>query len=319
MIKKSLSIIVPVYNEQDSLPVLIQRLNLVRQSMESNLDIEYIFISDGSTDRSIKILEEYASIYKFIKIICFSRNFGHQYAVSCGLQNSLTDYAVIIDADLQDPPELISEMYRLSVQGYDVVYGQRNIRKGENFFKKLSANIFYKLLNFLSDIKIPHNTGDFRLITKKVLLEFRKCKEKHKFIRGLIPWLGFSSVAILYDRDSRYSGKTKYNLIKMINLALDAIFSFSSKSISIISKLGFFIIILSFFYGLFVLYKKIILNDVIPGFTALFITILFFSGVNLIFLGIVGQYIARIFDQVKDRPEYVIERSINFDLDQNTK
>lgn len=310
MDKKTITIIIPIFNEEKNIPVLFSRLEKVRNLIQ-NLKFRYLFINDGSNDKSLDILTEISFNNSFVSIISFTRNFGHQNALSCGLEHSDSDYVVTIDSDLQDPPELIIEMYNLITNDFDVVYAQRKKRDGESLFKLISAKLFYKIINNLCDLKIPPNTGDYRLITKRVLTEFKKYKEKHKFIRGLIPWLGFKSAPVFFNREKRFSGKSKYNLSRMLNFAFDAIFSFSIKPIEYISRIGFFLIIISSFYGLFILYKKIILNEVIPGFTPIFLAIIFFGGFNLLFLGIIGHYVAKIFEQTKNRPNYIVDKKIN--------
>jgi len=310
MDKKTITIIIPIFNEEKNIPVLFSRLEKVRNTIQ-NLKFRYLFINDGSNDKSFDILKEISLNNSSVSVISFTRNFGHQNALSCGLEHSDSDYVVTIDSDLQDPPELIIEMYNLITNDFDVVYAQRKKRDGESFFKLISAKLFYKVINNLCDLKIPPNTGDYRLITKRVLTEFKKYKEKHKFIRGLIPWLGFKSAPVFFNRDKRFSGKSKYNLSRMLNFAFDAIFSFSIKPIEYISRIGFFLIIISSFYGLFILYKKIILNEIIPGFTPIFLAIIFFGGFNLLFLGIIGHYVAKIFEQTKNRPNYIVDKKIN--------
>ena len=310
MDKKTITIIIPIFNEEKNIPVLFGRLEKVRNTIQ-NLKFRYLFINDGSNDKSFDILTEISLNNSSVSVISFTRNFGHQNALSCGLEHSDSDYIVTIDSDLQDPPELIIEMYNLITNDFDVVYAQRKKRDGESFFKLISAKLFYKVINNLCDLKIPPNTGDYRLITKRVLTEFKKYKEKHKFIRGLIPWLGFKSAPVFFNRDKRFSGKSNYNLSRMLNFAFDAIFSFSIKPIEYISRIGFFLIIISSFYGLFILYKKIILNEIIPGFTPIFLAIIFFGGFNLLFLGIIGHYVAKIFEQTKNRPNYIVDKKIN--------
>jgi dolichol-phosphate mannosyltransferase len=310
--KKTLNIIIPIYNEEKCVLALFKRLEIVRLSL-IDLKVKYYFVNDGSTDNTFNILQELALKNSHLKVISFTRNFGHQNALSCGIDYSDSDYVVTIDADLQDPPELISKMYVLCKNNIDVVYAQRNKRQGESIFKLMSAKFFYKFLNYLCDLKIPINTGDYRLISRRVVIEFKKYKEKHKFIRGLIPWLGFKSITVLYDRDKRYAGKTKYSLSRMIDFAFNAIFSFSTKPIEYFSKIGLFFIVLSFFYGVYILYLKFILNELVPGYAALLLSIIFFGGFNLFFLGVVGYYIAKIFEQIRDRPNYIIDKKINME------
>jgi len=311
----SLTIIIPVFNEEGNLQVLFERLEKIKEKLNSEKKIatNYIFVNDGSKDNSLNILENLANNFSHLKIISFSRNFGHQQAISAGMQFSNSNFIVIIDSDLQDPPELIPEMIELSTSGnYEVIYAQRKLRKGETFFKKITAKTFYKIFNILCGVKIPVDVGDFRLITKKVLVEFKKCKEKHKFIRGLIPWLGFKSIPILYERNERNIGKTNYSLSKMIKFALDGILSFSSTPITYITRIGIFFILVSLLYAAYILYQRFFLNNLVPGFAATLTFTIFFGGFNLLFLGIIGQYIARIFEQTKNRPEYIIEKMINF-------
>jgi len=312
MNKKTLNIIIPVYNEEENILALFKRLEFVRHSL-IDLKVQYYFINDGSTDNTFNIMQELSLKNDHLKVISFTRNFGHQNALSCGIDCSDSDYVVTIDADLQDPPELISKMYSSCTNNIDVVYARRNKREGESFFKLITAKFFYKFLNFLCDLEIPQDTGDYRLISRRVVIEFKKYKEKHKFIRGLIPWLGFKSTQVLYDRDKRYAGKTKYSLSAMFNFALNAILSFSIKPIEYFSKLGLFFILSSFFYGVFILYKKLILNELIPGFAPIFLSIIFFGGFNLLFLGIVGYYVAKIFEQTRDRPNYIIDKKLNIE------
>jgi polyisoprenyl-phosphate glycosyltransferase len=308
----TLNIIIPVYNEEENILALYKRLEFVKRSL-IDLKVQYYFINDGSTDNTFDLLQELALKNDHLKVISFTRNFGHQNALSCGINTSDSDYVVTIDADLQDPPELISKMYSLCANNIDVVYARRKKREGESFVKLITAKFFYKFLNFLCDLKIPPDTGEYRLISKRVVTEFKKYKEKHKFIRGLIPWLGFKSIQVLYDRDKRYAGKTKYSLSKMFSFAFNAILSFSIKPIEYFFKLGLFFILSSFIYGVFILYKKLILNELIPGFAPIFLSIIFFGGFNLLFLGIVGYYVAKIFEQTKDRPNYIIDKKLNIE------
>jgi dolichol-phosphate mannosyltransferase len=308
---KTISIIAPCYNEELNIDEYLDRILNTLKIL--NIDYKIFLIDDGSEDKTWEKILDNCKKNKNIQGIKFSRNFGHQHAISAGMQFSNSSFIVIIDSDLQDPPELIPEMIELSTSGdHEVIYAQRKIRKGETFFKKLTAKVFYQIFNILSGIKIPEDVGDFRLITKKVLVEFKKCKEKHKFIRGLIPWLGFKSTHILYERNERYSGKTNYTLSKMIKFALDSILSFSSTPIKYITMFGIFFILISLLYSSYILYQRFFLNNLVPGFSAILIFIIFFGGFNLFFLGIIGQYIARIFEQTKNRPEYIVEKMINF-------
>lgn len=304
--RKSLDIIVPVYNEEECLKETISRLMGVREELYKELDVNFIFVDDGSKDKSFEILQEYAQKHPFIKALSFSRNFGHQYAVSAGLDYSQGDYTAIIDADLQDPPELIKDMYEKTKEGYQVVYGKRLKRKNETAFKKLSAFAFYRIFDFLCQIKVPTDTGDFRLITREVVDALKCMPEKHRFIRAMVPWVGFNSTPIYYNRDERFAGVTKYPLSKMIKLASDGILSFSTKPIKLIHILAYLMLFLSLctiVIGLFWF----------NGFLLCFITslILFVGAVQTFAIGIIGEYIGRIFEEVKNRPIYIIKNKIN--------
>lgn len=310
--KQTMSVLIPVHNEELTLEKLFEELCKVKNKI-IDLEITLIFIDDGSTDKSSQILEDLSKNSKFVKIISFARNFGHMASITAGLNSSKEDYVVMIDADLQDPPSEIEHLYLKALQGYDVVYGKRLVRKGETIFKKLSAKYFYYFFNYISETKIPNNVGEFRLITRKVVNELKNFKEKNKFIRGLIPWMGFNYTFHEYVRNERYAGTTKYNFFKMLKLALDGSISFSSKIINFFSILSIIVTSLSFLYGLYLtIYKLIYMDKIIPGFTALITCIIFFSGIILFFLSIIAQYIIKIQDQVKDRPEYIIKKLTNF-------
>ena len=312
MTLKTLDIVIPVFNEEKNIIQLFERLESTKKKL-FNFCTSYIFVNDGSSDKTLEILSSLSKKNSNLKIISFTRNFGHQNALACGVNFSKADYIVTIDADLQDPPELIIDMLEVCIGKYDVVYAKRKERKGENFFKIFSAKMFYKILNYLCDLQIPTDTGDFRIITRKVATEFNNFKEKHKFIRGLIPWLGFKSTFVLYDRDERFAGKTKYSLKKMIDLAVNAIISFSAKPIQYVTRMGLVFILISISYGIYILFQKLFLNNIMPGFTPIFISIIFFGGFNLFFIGLVGTYISKIYEQTKDRPNYIIDKKINFE------
>jgi dolichol-phosphate mannosyltransferase len=310
VIKKKLVIIVPIYNEESCIHELINRLFCLKNKLV-NIDTHLTFVNDGSIDKSLELLYKYAKQHKFIKIINFSRNFGHQMAVTAGLDYTEADYAVIIDADLQDPPEVIEEMLKKANEGFDIVYGKRISRKGETIFKKVTAMLFYKFISKMCAIDIPENTGDFRLINRKVLIEIKKLREKHRFIRGMIPWLGFKSTPILYNRDKRYAGNTKYPLKKMLKFALDAIFSFSNKPLRISIHIGLLTCLIGLIGSIFALYLKFYTTLAVPGITSVVLIIIFMSGVQIIMIGILGEYVARIFEESKGRPLYIIENLEN--------
>ena len=301
-----ISVVVPIYNEEESLRECNNRLLNVLDNIQS--DYEIIYVNDGSKDTSLTILKELAENNKRVKILSFSRNFGHQAAVSAGIEHSKGDCVVLIDGDLQDPPELINDMISKWNEGFDVVYGRRSKRNGETWFKKISAKIFYRTINKLSDIDIPKDTGDFRLMDRKVVDAFLRMPEKNRFIRGMVSWVGFNQVALEYERDKRYAGVTKYPLKKMINFAKDGIIGFSKKPLKFIAKIGLFFTFLSIL--------TIMLMCFLTGFKEyewllIINSVMFFTGIQIFSLGIVGEYIGRIYDEAKDRPLYIIADSIN--------
>lgn len=306
-----LSIVVPVFNEEESLVESIRRFLELKKILPSNVEVELIFVDDGSSDDSLVILRNFARKHSFIKTISLSRNFGHQIAITAGIDMAMGDYVAVIDADLQDPPELIVEMYQIAIAGADVVYGKRRSRAGETMFKKVTAAAFYRILSYLCEMEIPSDTGDFRLITRRVVDAFKQMRERHRFVRGMIPWVGFKTVALEYDRAERFAGKSKYPLNKMIKFATNAILSFSSKPLSLSIRIGLTTICIGTFGALYMLYLKLFIGSPIPGLTAVLVTIIFFSGVQILLIGVIGEYIARIFEEVKGRPLYIVSESIN--------
>lgn len=302
-----LSIVVPIFNEEPIITELHQRLSSAAKSISPNYEI--IFVNDGSKDNSLIAIHRLSELDKNCYYINFSRNFGHQLAVTAGLDVARGEAVVIIDGDLQDPPELIPQMYEKYKEGYDVVYAKRKQRKGESIFKKLTAKMFYRILQKITNINIPLDVGDFRLIDKKVVKALKLMPEKNKFLRGQIAWLGFSSTHVLFDRDQRKHGKTGYTFSKMMHFAMDGITSFSDKPLQFVSKLGFFISIISFLIILYACYSHFVLNQTITGWTSLIISSMFIGGVQLISLGVIGAYVSRINKNVQNRPLYIIEKS----------
>lgn len=306
-----LSVVVPMYFEELVATECHKRL----EQAIGKFDYEIIYVNDGSTDGTLLILKNIAMDNDRVKVISFSRNFGHQAAVTAGVAKAIGDCIVIIDADLQDPPELIPDMIKLWQEGNDVVYAKRKKRKGESIFKLLSAKIFYKLLDGLTDTKIPKDTGDFRLIDRKVADAFNRMTEHNRFIRGMVPWLGFRQVPIEYERDERYAGETKYPLSKMIKFAIDGILSFSIKPLALVTKLG----VATLFAGLgviiYVLISKFTGHALMAGWASIMIVVTMLSGVQLIALGVVGEYISRIYEESKERPIYIIDETYNIDKD----
>ena len=309
---KKISIIVPMYYEEEVVEECYNRLVNVMKNI-INYEYEIVFINDGSKDKTLDKLEAIAYKDKNAKIISFSRNFGHQCAVIAGLKESTGDAIVIIDADLQDPPEVIPQMINLWEQGYDVIYGKRKKREGESIFKKLTAKMFYKTLNSLSDVDIPKDTGDFRLVDRKVVDTINELPEHNKFLRGLFSWVGFNQIPFEYERKERFAGKTKYPLKKMLKLASDGIIGFSTKPLKIVLLMGIFSVFISIGLLIYALISFVFeLNKLAAGWTSLMCTITFLGGMILISLWMIGEYISRIYDETKRRPQYIIDKKINF-------
>ena len=308
---KKVSLVIPMYYEEKVVEECYKRTKKVLESLE-NYEYEIVFVNDGSKDKTLDILEEIAKKDENVKVLSFSRNFGHQAAVTAGLKVITGDAIVIIDADLQDPPELIPDMLKLWEEGNEVIYGKRKTRRGESVFKLLTAKMFYKTLNALSDVDIPKNTGDFRLVDRKVVDAMNSLPEHNKFLRGLWSWLGYKQCAFEYERKERFAGETKYPLKKMLKLASDGIISFSSKPIKLVGLLGIISIVISFIILIYALASYIFeLNQLSAGWTSLMVAITFFAGVQLLSLWIISEYIGRIYDETKGRPQYVVDKSIN--------
>ncbi len=303
----NLSIIIPIYNEELNIKLLYERLYKVLTQM--HVIYELIFINDGSKDKSINIIKELANRDKCIKYIDFSRNFGHQIAVTAGLDKSSGKSVIIIDADLQDPPELIVDLYNKYNEGYQVVYAKRRSRKGENLLKKWTAKAFYRILGKITSVSIPVDTGDFRLIDRKVVDVLKKMPEQQKFLRGQISWIGFKQIAVEYDRDERHAGKTGYTYKKMLRFAADGITSFSNFPLKFASYAGFIVSFIAFLIMLYALYSRFIIKEYVPGWTSLIISVMFIGGIQLICVGLIGEYIGRMSANIRNRPLYIINES----------
>lgn len=304
---KDLSVIIPIYNEEENIHKLVERLKEVISKI--NLDCEYIFVNDGSRDKSIYLIRLLAEEDQDIKYIDFSRNFGHQVAVTAGLDHASGKTVVIIDADLQDPPELIIDLYNKLQEGYQVVYAKRKSRKGESFMKRLTARMFYRLLSRITSVTIPVDTGDFRIIDRKIVEVLKQMPEQQKFLRGQISWIGFKQTFVEYERDERQAGKTGYTYTKMIRLALDGITSFSNFPLKFATMAGFIVSGAAFIAVIYALYARFFSDNYEPGWTSLMISILFIGGIQLIGIGIIGEYISRIGSNVRNRPLYIINES----------
>lgn len=306
-----LSLVIPCYNEEQVITETVSRLTDFC-SERQDLAVELIFIDDGSSDQTLSLLRNYAAQDARIKVICFSRNFGHQIAVTAGMDAAQGDAVVLIDADLQDPPNVIHQMISKWHEGYDVIYGVRSKRPGESIFKRSSARGFYRLLNKLSDTPIPLDTGDFRLMTRPIVDSLKAMPERDRFVRGMVSWVGFKQTAITYERAERRAGQSKYPLRKMLQFATDGILSFSTKPLQMSIALGMLAACIAM-GGIFYAIGMRIFTDIwVEGWTALMIAILFLGGVQLICVGILGEYIGRIYNEVKQRPLYVVEEYLGF-------
>lgn len=311
------SIVVPVYNEELVAKESYKRLKQVMDSTQE--EYELIFVNDGSRDKTEEIISEICKQDKNVRLINFSRNFGHQTAITAGMDYSSGQAVVVIDADLQDPPEVILEMIAKWKEGYDVVYGQRLKRKGETFFKKVTAKMFYRLLAAMTSVDIPVDTGDFRLIDRKVCDVMSSLTEKNRYVRGLVSWVGFRQTAVTYVRDERFAGETKYPLKKMLKFAMDGITTFSYKPLKISTYIGFLVSALSFVYLIVVLCLRLFTDTTVTGWASTLAVSLMFNGVILMMLGIIGEYIGRIYDETKNRPLYIVREKKGFgEEDDNT-
>ena len=303
--KKILSIVSPAYNEAENLGEFYSRVTNATDNL--NLEIEIIYINDGSQDSTIDIITKQRQIDNRITIIDLSRNFGKEIALTAGLDYSSGDAVIVIDADLQDPPELIPKLVEKWREGYDVVNAKRIKRKGESLLKKVMSYIYYRLLFYLSDINVPKDTGDFRLLNKNALDALLKLREKHRYMKGLFVWVGFKQKEIEYEREARFKGKTKWGFFSLFNLAFDGLTSFSIMPLRLASTIGFLSALIGFFYGAVIVFKTLFFHEPVAGFTSLVVLVTFFGGIQLLSIGIIGEYIGRIFNETKNRPLYVVK------------
>jgi len=312
--KPLLSIIVPVLSEEKIVPEFYHRTKAVMEGLADRYEHEIIFVDDGSRDRTLEILKEIGGRDSRVKVISFSRNFGHQFAITAGLDNAWGEAAIVIDGDLQDPPEVIRDMVAKWEAGFKVVYGVRGKRKGENPIKLVTAKIFYRLIRWIGDTDMPLDAGDFRLLDRKVVATLRSIREENRYIRGLVSWAGFPQAGVPYTRDRRYAGRTKFTLKKMVRFAFDGLLSFSDKPLKITSAVGFLITTVSFLMGLRIVVNKIRFPEtLVSGWTSLILTVLFMGGIQLISLGILGLYLGRQYREVKKRPLYVVAATVGFE------
>jgi dolichol-phosphate mannosyltransferase len=309
---KTLSVIIPCFNEEAVINVTYSRLKKVLLGL-NNISSRIIFINDGSKDKTREILSGIAAEDQSVQVIHFSGNFGHQKAVTAGIHHCSTDLAIIMDADLQDPPELIPDLLaKQETEQANVVYCVRKSRAGESKFKLWTAKMFYRALNKLSEVQFPLDAGDFRLIDASIIREFKRFKERGKYIRGIISRIGFKQVPFYYEREARFAGKTKYPMNKMLIFASTALLYFSKKPLMIATGLGFAAVLLGIVMAIWYIFGKIFgYTDAETGWTSIMITIIFFGGIQLLTVGVLGQYIGILFDEVKERPEYIIDEIIN--------
>ena len=312
-IKPLLSIVVPLYNEELVLDALQARLTRVLD--HAGLRWEIVMVNDGSTDRTLEKARRLCHVDGRFKLVSFSRNFGHQIAITAGMDKAAGDAVVIIDADLQDPPEVIPRMVEKWVEGFDVVYGVRTKREGESAFKRLTAAMFYRILRRATSVDIPVDTGDFRLMDRRVVNQLLAMRERFRFVRGMVSWVGFRQCKVEYERAARFAGETKYPLPKMLRFAVDGMLSFSHVPLKLSSMMGFCASALSFVFLTYGIAIRVFFPErAIAGWASVFVAVLFLGGVQLICIGILGEYLGRMYDEVKRRPLYISEEEINLDV-----
>ena len=300
--KLILSVVVPAYNEEEVLPEFHRRLTGVLEKL--SFFSEILYVNDGSSDETLKVIKDFHD--PRVAVIDLSRNFGKEIALTAGLDHARGEAVVVIDADLQDPPELIPELVEKWREGYDVVYARRSHRDGESFLKKASAKLFYRIIQGVSRVKIPEDTGDFRLLSRRAVESLKQLRESHRFMKGLFTWIGFPQIAVNYRRDPRFAGQTKWNYWQLWNFALEGFTSFTITPLKIATYLGLLTSVASFSWALFVIYKTLAYGDPVQGYPSLMVVILFLGGVQLMSLGVIGEYLGRMFNETKQRPLYFI-------------
>jgi glycosyltransferase involved in cell wall biosynthesis len=301
-----LSIVVPLFNEEGNVDELVRRIRAVMGELADWPHYELVLVNDGSRDGTLVRLRDLALLHHEIVVVNLSRNFGHQIAATAGLDMARGDVVILMDGDLQDPPELIGAFLERWREGYDVVYAVRRTRKGEGRFKLLTARAFYRIVRRLTNVTIPVDTGDFRLMSRRVVDALKLTRERHRFLRGLVSWVGYPQIGVEYDRDERFSGTTKYPVAKMLRFAIDGITSFSEIPLRFASYFGFVVSILAFLVAIYEIFLKLFTGYNLPGYTSTIFAILFLGGVQLIAIGTLGEYVGRIYEQVKGRPLYLI-------------
>lgn len=300
-----ISVIAPAYNEEAVLPEFHKRLCAVFEGLDCELEV--VYVNDGSSDQTLAVLHALRAQDERITLVDLSRNFGKEIAMTAGFDHASGDAVVVIDTDLQDPPELIPEMIRLWRSGYDMVYAQRTAREGESWMKRVTASAFYQVIQRLSRVKIPQDTGDFRLMSRRAVDALLQLREHHRFMKGLFAWVGFPQIALPYRRDARFAGDTKWNYWKLWNFAIEGITSFTTLPLKIASYMGLLISLFAFAYAAFVIYKTLMYGDDVQGYPSLMVTILMLGGIQLASLGIIGEYLGRMFNETKQRPLYLTQ------------
>ncbi|MBE7548657.1 MAG: glycosyltransferase family 2 protein [Planctomycetia bacterium] len=308
------SFVIPIYNEEETLPELKKRLGALLERLDGSSEV--ILVDDGSDDKSYSIMLDIHQQDPRFKIVRLSRNFGHQIAITTGMDFSIGQAVIILDADLQDPPEVILKMIERWEEGFEIVYAIRENREGETWFKRITASVFYRCLRKLTEIDIPSNVGDFRLVDRKTINVFKTMRESNRYVRGMFSWVGFKQTGIRYMREKRFAGYTKYPLKKMLKLAVDAIINFSTIPLRLVLGFGFVIAGLSFFIGITAIYLRLSGVYMIRGWTSLVVLVSFFSGIQLIVVGMLGEYVSRIYLEVKNRPLYIVSNLHGFKKDE---
>lgn len=312
MKRPTLSLVLPIFNEEEVLPEL--RVRLAEFLKAIDLDVEIVFVDDGSKDQSLKALREMAAEEPRYRVLSFSRNFGHQVAITAGIDYARGEAVVVMDADLQDPPEVVLEMVAKWREGYDVVYAKRRSRAGETWFKLVTARWFYRMFAAMIPIEVPLDTGDFRLMSRRVVVALRELREVHRFVRGMVSWVGFKQTAVLYDRAGRFAGETKYPLKKMLKFAIDGITSFSILPLRLATYAGGLIALGAVGVAIWAIVAHYVFQATVPGWTAVTVLVSLLAAVQLLMIGILGEYVGRIYEQVKQRPLYVLRETQNMSL-----
>jgi polyisoprenyl-phosphate glycosyltransferase len=315
--RPGISVVAPAYNEQEVLPEFHRRVTRVLEDI--GFPYEIVLVNDGSRDNTLSLMHTLRESDSHVTVVDLSRNFGKEIALTAGLDHACGDVVVVLDADLQDPPELIPQMLSAWQEGYDIVYGVRSQRDGESWFKKATAKAFYRLIERVSRVRIPRDTGDFRLMSRRAVQELSRLREQHRFMKGLFAWIGFPAKPFYYRREARVAGQTKWNYWALMNLAIEGITSFTIAPLKMASYLGLFVAGIALIYALFVIWKTLMYGDPVQGYPSLMVVVLFLGGVQLISVGVLGEYLGRIFNEVKQRPLYLVNRILASSLQKESQ